>query len=153
MRRTVTLLAAVVLCLSGGCLADAPVDDSTRSPGQSTTAPEATTTTASGEPTVGVTRDPMVLDEIVEVESASNRTHDVSVAVLNLTDNSTERTVNRSLAPDAEFSLSRPLGAEHRRVVVRVDGTTVFDRTVYTAEQYWITVHNSSSATDSKAVA
>jgi hypothetical protein len=151
MRRPILLLAVAVLCLSGGCLADAPASEQTTSPASATNAP-ATTPNPEGT-TSRVTRDPLVLDEIVEVEAESNRTHDVSVAVLNLTDDSTVRTVNRSLTPDAEFSLSRPIGAEHRRVVVRVDGTVVFDRTVYTAEQYWVTVHNTSSATVSKAVA
>jgi outer membrane receptor protein involved in Fe transport len=147
------LSTVALLCLTGGCLSAAPAGEPTSTSGPETTTPASTTTNTPGATTGRPTRDPMVLDEIVNGESAANSTQSVSVAVLDLSDDSAVRTVNRTLPPDGEFSVSRPRGADHRRVVVRVDGTVVFDRTVYTAEQYWVTVHNASTATLSKAVA
>jgi len=154
MGRRAFALLAVALCLGAGCLSGPPA---TERPGDTTpevrTTAEPTTTastTATGEPTP----DPLVMNEIVEVESDSDESHEVSVAVIDLNDGSAVRTVNETLGPAAEFAVPRERpNAEHRRAVVRVDGTVVFDRTVYTAEQYWVTVNSATNVSVSKAVA
>jgi hypothetical protein len=153
MGRYAFTLLVVALCLGAGCLSGPPA---TAPPGDRTTEFRTTTAPTTTEPTTtpAPTPDPFVLDEIVEVQSDSDEPHEVSVAVLDLNDGSAVRTVNETLDPDAEFDVPRERpNAEHRRVVVRVDGTVVFDRTVYTAEQYWVTVHSATNASVSMAVA
>ena len=154
MKRQAFALLAVALCLGAGCLSGPPATErpGDTTPEPTTTAPVTTaqTTTPTGEPTP----DLLVMNEIIEVSSDSNESHEVSVAVIDLNDGSTVRTVNETLEPAAEFEVPRERpDAEHRRVVVRVDGTVVFDRTVYTAEQYWVTVHSATNVSVSMAVA
>lgn len=154
MHPRVAVLLLAACCLSAGCLGASGDPDTGGPTPTPDTVSDRTAETADGATTTRLTPDAMIPDDIIEVVSSAPAERRVSVAVLDLDDGSTVRTVNRTLAPGEELTVPRvEPGAEHRRVLVRIDGTVAFDRPVYTAERYRLGFFSPSNVTVSVAVA